>query len=245
MFALAHFKPFSFRQALLGKGESFDEAFARFEFSSFNCCILDNWEALHESEDERDAERLRKQLVAQKAAKALTRTMKTIDSTDLLEIDECSSAYNNTRIIDSKVQTLLQSLTVSEWLHPKSNQDIARVQVTTKSFSPSTIRDLQKQLKTDGESYLRLKRTAAATPTPSLSLGDHHIPESIDGESSTELLHSIENSKSTTSEAILAQVSAEWKLNEKQNIAFKIIARSYFDVLQARANKVPKKISLN
>jgi hypothetical protein len=237
--ALAHFKPFSVNQLLLAEGESFDEVFAQFEFSMFNTRILENWEALHECEDERDAERMKKQLSAQKAAKALTHSMKTIDSTDLLEIDETSSAGNTGQTVDPKVQSLLQSLVVSEWLHPKSDQDIARIQVTTQSFSSSMIKDLKKQLKESGKSFLRSQRTAANVSENMLS-DAFCFQLNNDGEAKTESLHDTESLTSTTPEAVLTQVSTEWKLNEKQNIAFEIIAQSYFEVLEARAKNIPK-----
>ncbi|KAK6997321.1 hypothetical protein R3P38DRAFT_2563635, partial [Favolaschia claudopus] len=116
VFALAHFKPFSMTYPLVANGETFEETFSKFEFSTFNSSILENWEALHECEDERDAERLKKQLTAQKAAKALTKSMNVTDGSDLLEIDETAAGTDGGQ--DPKVQSLLRSLVDSEWLHP-------------------------------------------------------------------------------------------------------------------------------
>jgi hypothetical protein len=60
LFMLAHFKPFSKESPLWNKEIGVNETFKCFHFSTTAQQIMHNWEAIHECEDERDAERLRK-----------------------------------------------------------------------------------------------------------------------------------------------------------------------------------------
>ena len=58
LFALAHFKPFNANQPLLQQNDCIKTVFEHYNFSDKAQEILLNWEAIHECEDERDAERL-------------------------------------------------------------------------------------------------------------------------------------------------------------------------------------------
>jgi hypothetical protein len=60
LFTLAHFKPFSVSVPLFENGQQLTEALAGYAFSEFACHVMRNWEAMHECEDARDADRLRK-----------------------------------------------------------------------------------------------------------------------------------------------------------------------------------------
>ena len=60
LFMLAHFKPFSNESPLWDKDIGVNKAFEQFHFSTAAQEIMHNWEAIHECEDEQDAERLQK-----------------------------------------------------------------------------------------------------------------------------------------------------------------------------------------
>ncbi|KAJ3516563.1 hypothetical protein NMY22_g14178 [Coprinellus aureogranulatus] len=60
VFALMHFKPFSENNPLLKPGEIPQIVYDSFTFGDREAKIMSNWEAIHECEDERDAERIRK-----------------------------------------------------------------------------------------------------------------------------------------------------------------------------------------
>jgi len=60
LFTLAHFKPFSASEPLIPSGSSVLEVFSGYEFSERAKQLIQNWDAIHESEDERDTDRLRK-----------------------------------------------------------------------------------------------------------------------------------------------------------------------------------------
>jgi len=69
LFALAHFKPFSATVPLLNNEQDAEQVFHSYAFSHTARQILLNWEAVHECEDERDAERLAKQVRSMKDVK--------------------------------------------------------------------------------------------------------------------------------------------------------------------------------
>ena len=56
MFALAHFIPFDIDDPLLKPGQTVDDVFEDARFTDRHLQILNNWEAIHECQDERDAE---------------------------------------------------------------------------------------------------------------------------------------------------------------------------------------------
>ncbi|KAG9310750.1 hypothetical protein JVU11DRAFT_9357 [Chiua virens] len=61
LFMLAHFKPFSCDTPLFAENDIPEEMLEAFKFSDASLIVMKNWEAVHECEDERDADRLRKQ----------------------------------------------------------------------------------------------------------------------------------------------------------------------------------------
>ena len=61
LFTLSHFKPFNCDVPLIQENEDTEEVFDSYQFSDYSRSIMLNWEAIHECEDERDADQLRKQ----------------------------------------------------------------------------------------------------------------------------------------------------------------------------------------
>jgi hypothetical protein len=58
-FSLAHLKPFSIVHPLLADDESYEQCYSSYQFTPFSNQIMLNWEAIHECEDARDAERIK------------------------------------------------------------------------------------------------------------------------------------------------------------------------------------------
>ena len=104
LFALAHFKPFSASIPILRPGDDLIAVFNSYEsFSDHANKVLQNWEAIHECEDEHDAECLRKQ--AQVSGNGHDRTN-----------------ISNTRDDDDDINIALQPTTEMncEWQRPNS-----------------------------------------------------------------------------------------------------------------------------
>lgn len=60
LFTLSHFKPFSCSHPLIMLGQTLLETYGGQKFDEFATRVMNSWEAVHECEDERDAERLRR-----------------------------------------------------------------------------------------------------------------------------------------------------------------------------------------
>lgn len=87
IFALAHFKPFSISCPLLGSEDTALDAYKAYDFCSCSCNVMANWEAIHECEDEWDADRLRKQVSLTAESKALSLSMGLASIDEDIEID--------------------------------------------------------------------------------------------------------------------------------------------------------------
>lgn len=85
LFTLSHFKPFSCDVPLIGENEDPEKVFNSYQFSDHSHSIMLNWEAIHECEDEQDADRLHKQ--AQRMTNPLSQSLlkQNVDD-DMLDI---------------------------------------------------------------------------------------------------------------------------------------------------------------
>ena len=82
LFTLAHFKPFSNTIFIVESGMTLDQAYKNFEFSPRSHFVMNNWEAVHECQDERDAEQLCKQAALTSQSLAMTQALSTALPTD-------------------------------------------------------------------------------------------------------------------------------------------------------------------
>ncbi|KIK38548.1 hypothetical protein CY34DRAFT_14983 [Suillus luteus UH-Slu-Lm8-n1] len=70
-----HFKPFSISYPLLRSEDTALDAYKAYDFCSHSRNVMANWEAIHESEDEHDADCLHKQVSLTAESKALSLSM--------------------------------------------------------------------------------------------------------------------------------------------------------------------------
>ena len=75
-FMLAHFLPFSARNPVKLLGTSAIEFFHSADFSARSRNVIKNWAAIHECEDQRDSERLRKHQTKVKKSKEISRALR-------------------------------------------------------------------------------------------------------------------------------------------------------------------------
>jgi len=97
IFALAHFKPFSVINPLLCEGETFDNVFKKYQFTDTAKFILNNWDAINECEDARDAERIKKRAAMATQSQALTKSL-FFDEMDIPLVDPSESASSSSKI---------------------------------------------------------------------------------------------------------------------------------------------------
>lgn len=118
LFALAHFKPFNTSQPLLQQGDSLQNVFDTYNFSDQAQKILLNWKAIHECEDERDAERLRKQAQLTGDGSRNNFIKNNIqDGEDVVSLQQISTSHARDKFLINQYMLLLQQC---NWLQKSS-----------------------------------------------------------------------------------------------------------------------------
>lgn len=91
-FMLAHFRPFRFGDPLCAMSST-KALFETYSFNEFHRSVMENWDAIHECEDERDQERLRKQASASKPNQSVLNEWEALQSGDVDDISPIDLAY--------------------------------------------------------------------------------------------------------------------------------------------------------
>lgn len=243
LFCLSHFKPFSVRLPLLIA--DVEETFCSFVFPSFALCIMDNWEEIHECQDERDAERLRKQASLMKSCDSLTVPSNILD-VDNEDIDNCvddsclhsSPLQNKTNnvIFEEKALLLKQTLTTSKWLEKPCMSVKSALERNASLYSGSLPTSLdpcwRSEIKSQADSIVRKRRIKE---NPLLQLPDAMPEQSMDSYTGlTSVSTSGERSSTEPSRSnngpmcvqnIMENVLSSFHLNTKQSEAFEIITK--------------------
>ncbi|KAG2750132.1 hypothetical protein P692DRAFT_20734343, partial [Suillus brevipes Sb2] len=158
LFALAHFKPFGLEAPLLRRGEDIVDAYEKYTFSPRAREIMVNWEAVHECEDERDADRLRKRAQLSVESKALTSSLAL--SLDDDGLDTVTLPPNSSRRAedDFRIQQTVLLLQQSNWLARKTPTPVELLSkpdpASSDSVSPSA-QDATPACKADIKQWLR------------------------------------------------------------------------------------------
>lgn len=235
LFALAHFKPFSLSNPLIPEGDTVERCFENYNFHMSHMSIMKNWDALYECQDQRDLERLRKRDALTKESLALTRSLQS----DFIDIDAnilgdngALSKHQLARELEAmKYVNLMhecQWLTISHPLTPLNNLNnekthpeptpvqLAKWKVAIKSQESSAIskrrnaENLEHQsdiVKTTLTSLEQMSCINSMPPNPTISI----------------------DKTTQTITSIVDQVSADFKLNRKQNIVYRIIINRFLD----------------
>jgi hypothetical protein len=116
LFVLAHFKPFSYSAPLLADNETLEDAFKNFAFSHQSLFRMNNWESVHECQDEHDAERLRKRTALTTESMAMTQALSNIlYPTDPEEVDIVPGRKTSLKT-EFDVQQVVRLLEQSQWI---------------------------------------------------------------------------------------------------------------------------------
>jgi hypothetical protein len=173
LFVLAHFKPFHISLPLIDKKKSLEDTYRSFNFSKRSKRIMMNWEEIHECQDERDEERLRKRANLTTESMAITNSLALNDpNLSFLEpddVDVSSIPHNNSR----KDFALLQAIHVleqSHWLTTPSRHDsvIRPIITSTSSFpalSPSQLKTWMKSIKQQEHCVTQMRQNYPSTNT--------------------------------------------------------------------------------
>lgn len=245
LFALAHFKPFSNDVPLIPQNSTVEEVYAGYEFSARGLSIMKHWEAVHECEDERDAERLRRRAQLTTAKKEASSSLMGFDEdVDVLPVDPfCRSSLE-----EFKLNQFILLLKQSQWLadsatvHAQQCRTLTRdgADASSKESEPSMTLDctplqIKKwltEIRVREDAMAETRRNALNPENQSESVGT--VKETVIFKSTSQLSFSplpTESAPPTneqmTSTEVIQQIGDRFELNEKQWIAFRIIAEHF------------------
>ena len=133
IFALAHFIPFDIDNPLLRPGQTVDDIFEGMQFTERHLQILNNWEAIHECQDERDAERMRKRAEKSRESRAMTRALHgSVEAGYETEID--LEGAGRSKIRDMRGEVLVDLMRQCSWIHvngqPQTQENVCPTSAT-------------------------------------------------------------------------------------------------------------------
>ena len=134
LFVLAHFKPFSAANPLIPHLSNPADVFEAFQFSQNAKRVIHNWEAIHECEDERDADRLRKRAAEATASRNKTQKLVLSDLTDDASVILNSSPSGKAA---HEIAMFIHSMKMCNWLSPQCTT--AQLPVFNESLSENPL----------------------------------------------------------------------------------------------------------
>ena len=121
MFALAHFIPFNIDHLLLCPSQTVTDVFDSSVFSSRHLHLLDNWEAIHEYQDEWDAEQMQRHAEQVRESHAMTRVLHSaIEGGETTEIDVTRAGCQRARDIEAEL--LVNVMQECGWVRGREQQ---------------------------------------------------------------------------------------------------------------------------
>ncbi|KAE8220552.1 hypothetical protein CF319_g5935 [Tilletia indica] len=239
---MGHFIPFSGSQPLKTGQETWEEAFARTEFPRAALRVMDNWAALAECEDARDADQLRRRRREARTALRVDADIAKLgegQGNENVDVDMEALAANQSA--DSG-ETLRFTSTLEEggWFQVAANPNVAEFAPLLPS--PTFSRQLR-QTWTKEQVILEAKAKAdLATPTASsgvladqLAFDDTRRTDTLEGSHmtmssiapSTQRLHWQDRAPHDLLRALVEERS----LTPSQSLAFTIAGRRFFEAL--------------
>lgn len=256
VFALAHFIPFNIDNPLLKPGQTADDIFESAQFSDRHLEILRNWEAIHECQDERDAERMRKHAEKFRESQAMTRSLHgSIEAGQEIDIDMASTKGRKPR--DTRAEILLDLMQQCNWIQGGQHKTRTKMHNSspTDDFdypapTPSQLKEWASSIKQQENVTMVRRRNAS------------NVSEQTEIRKSEALTHLRESSMSSlvfdegpicateaqnrSTEPLLAfetvhSVADKFGLNEKQRVVYNIIAQKFVNqhILKANNGKEP------
>ena len=248
LFMLGHFKAFSSIVPLFDCNDTPAAALQTFEMPSFAQTIMRNWEDVHECEDERDAERMRRnQRVPPESVEinskiaALARGEGDDDDGPLLVIDPASGSLPSANV------DLLLTLKTAGWFK-KDEQAMETLPVDGVGDLPrpsaAQLKMWSESLKRQEEDLRRARFNSAnlaeqqeySIPLPSTQMAAS-LPNNMDVEppctqpraANPRLPRTVTSKRmpSETAEQMIQRVGDEMTLNPQQWIAYLIVARKF------------------
>jgi len=244
LFALAHFKPFGPSDPFVMSGSCIDDTYDKFAFTEQSKYVMNNWEDTHECEDQRDAERLRKRAALTAESLAMTETInRSLCDLEMEDIDVLPGKKTSAEQ-DFAVLQEIRLLEQSHWLvssmvrqppneAPTMTKGVQDLPVPTKELLKNwmqTIKDQEHAI-----THNRRNAQESVTFTPVVNIADTeqgiaaqvHCPIIDRDCPPTDVSHKNDADQLISAEDVIEKIGKECGLNEKQWVAYRIIARSF------------------
>ena len=243
MFALAHFIPFDIDNPLLKPGQSTDNIFDTVQFTDRHLEILNNWEAIHECQDERDAERIRKRAEKSRESRAMTRALHgSIGAEQEIDVDILQG--NKRKVRDIQAELVVDLMRQCRWIQSgqlKTQVETPKIPLTDVFDYPvptaSQLKEWVSLIKRQ-ENTMKARRRNASEVSEQAEIYESEIPmlnvpSKFPLGSNKTLIPATEMPNRRTEPASVAEtvrsVADKFGLNEKQRMVYNIIAKKFVD----------------
>ena len=251
---LAHFKPCSCDQPLITDNANINATFNQYEFDTRSLEIMRNWEEIHECEDKREAERIRKTSSKMKSSKILNESREAItyDSDD--DAIHIPLSETHSSIVEAETVNAVLNLCSAGWFaKPEIIPDVnGSSHPMLNEVSSETVKKWMQAAKTQEKRLEQMR----INPTNIHSQQDL-VPDTIE---SSEGMYPICSSSNVSShvpstesrilsvghnkDEIVSNVANKYHLNEMQRIAYNIMNNAFFDLLALRNSSNNNSVSL-
>ena len=255
IFALAHFIPFDIDTPLLRPGQTADDIFEGTGFTERHLQILNNWEAIHECQDERDAERMRKRAEKSRESRAMTKALHGSIEAEL-EIDADMENMKGRKAQDMRAELLIDLMRQCNWIPSAQPKTPAKTHSAppTDSFdypppTSSQLKEWALSIKQQENAMMARRRNASDVSeqaeireTETLTLHPPTRPHSVFDETSVPATDARKQNTVPSSVAeTMRSVADKFGLNEKQRMVYNIIAQKFVNqhVLKVDDGKKP------
>ena len=262
LFTLAHFKPFDIDHPLLlvSSAALIELSFKNHSFSPRSLYVMKQWDAIHECQDERDAERLRKRTML--TTPGLTRSEQLSNVISFGTDDEILIPKKQALYSDFKLKQELELFEQSHWLLP--NESIAHSNISSSppihtGNAPSTKTVAEwNTLITAQENAIMQRRRNPQSLTTKMDNGCRNTVETSCSYREPNCMSlaipwiiptsvpNINLGYSFTAQELIDKTAKEFGFNKKQMMAFNIIAHAYLKrhVLKHNIDDAPLRMLL-
>jgi SpoVK/Ycf46/Vps4 family AAA+-type ATPase len=220
-----------------------EHTFKNFTFSPRSREIMDNWEAVHECQDERDAERLQKRAALTAQSLALTKLLsKALNLLDADEVD-VSPKNNCSAVTKFKILQTICILEQSNWLtsanaskanaftHPSGTIDEEIPEPSTHTLK-HWMQDIKRQESLIAHACRNVQESLQDTPSTAAETEQGLTLQAMYNNEKdqclpTDAMAVNKANNILSAEDVTNKVGNDFKLNEKQWMAFRIIAQSF------------------
>ncbi|KAG8929439.1 hypothetical protein FRC01_004338 [Tulasnella sp. 417] len=260
LFMIAHFVPFSSQHPLFppNRQVAVTDYFNAYPFHPTHQRIMNNWNEVHECEDERDAERLRKREAVTREHRLLQKAIVGCEDDEMIDFSNADPESAELSKSDAAMLATLTKLKEADWFarpSPSAAKPVPNSLVEAQNAN-SKLFDIWKKHVTEQEkAVMSARRDAVEAPTSAVRGTRSQADVQVISDATPKQSHTasdkapetipLSSAMSTPKSPVelLEQIGIEHALNEEQFIAYRIVAHQFlqaFDDLHKSGAKESK-----